>query len=378
MSISEESNTMHTQLSKLSRRRLLRLAVALPLLSKNTLAAAAPPSPETAGNHNKTLSRIAFGSCAHQDKEQSIWADVIASQPDLFVFLGDNIYGDADNPEVLAAKYEKLAAKPGFSRLRQETEIIATWDDHDYGRNDAGREYPSKEASRKLLLNFFGEPATSERRTRPDGIYTSYLYGASGRRVQVILLDLRWNRTAITPIQDRERQREREAEDRGPYDVSLSADAELLGERQWVWLERQLQVEADLRIIGSSIQLLAEFTGWETWANFPKERQRFIELLEHYQAEPVVIISGDVHWAEFSRIDETANGWPLIELTSSGITEEWPQISPNRHRVGEAFAVANFGLIQIDWSTHPWPKLKLSAHGIGGEAILSHDIEFDA
>jgi len=142
-------------------------------------------------------------------------------------------------------------------------------------------------------------------------------------------------------------------------------------------LEQQLQVEADVRIIGSSIQLLAEFTGWETWANFPKERQRFIELLERYQTEPIVIISGDVHWAEFSRIDETANGWPLLELTSSGITEEWPQISPNRHRVGEAFAVANFGLIEIDWSSRTWPQLTLSAHRVGGDALLGHRISFN-
>ena len=370
-------NLLKSLSSKLSRRRLLRLAAALPLLSKSTAVMAAQQSDKVAATQQRALSRIAFGSCAHQDKDQPIWSDIMASQPELFVFLGDNIYGDSENPEVLAAKYAKLAAKPGFSSLRQQIEVIATWDDHDYGRNDAGRDYPSKEASRKLLLDFFGEPASSERRTRPDGIYTSYLYGESGQKVQVILLDLRWNRSAITRIQDPQRQQDRAAEDRGPYDVSLSAEAELLGERQWAWLEQQLQVEADVRIIGSSIQLLAEFTGWETWANFPKERQRFIELLERYQTEPIVIISGDVHWAEFSRIDETANGWPLLELTSSGITEEWPQISPNRHRVGEAFAVANFGLIEIDWSSRTWPQLTLSAHRVGGDALLGHRISFN-
>ena len=135
-------------------------------------------------------------------------------------------------------------------------------------------------------------------------------------------------------------------------------------------------MEADVRIIGSSIQLLAEFTGWETWANYPKDRQRFFELLEKYQQEPVLILSGDVHWSEYSEIRETANGWPLLELTSSGLTEEWKAISPNRHRVGEAFAVANFGLIEIDWSSET-PAFDLYIRDVSGANLIQRRVEFD-
>ena len=41
------------------------------------------------------LSRISFGSCAKQDKPQPIWDAVVAGKPELFIFLGDNIYGDS-------------------------------------------------------------------------------------------------------------------------------------------------------------------------------------------------------------------------------------------------------------------------------------------
>jgi alkaline phosphatase D len=321
------------------------------------------------------IQRIAFGSCSHQDKPQPIWQEVLASDPDLFIFLGDNIYGDSDDPNVLAAKYQTLYQQPGIQTLLDTTDVIATWDDHDYGRNDAGREYPSKEASRRVMLDFWGEPAGSERRTRDSGIYTSYLYGEEGKRVQVILLDLRWNRTEIVEVADPAKRRERTVAKRGPYDVSLSADAQMLGEEQWLWLEQQLQIDADLRLIGSSIQLLAEFTGWETWANYPKDRQRFFELLERYQREPVVILSGDVHWSEFSRIDETANDWPLLEITSSGLTEEWKAISPNRHRVGEAFAVANFGLLEIDWS-EDLPSIEVIIRDVSGADLIRQTLKF--
>ena len=168
-------NLLKSLSSKLSRRRLLRLAAALPLLSKSTAVMAAQQSDKVVATQQRALSRIAFGSCAHQDKDQPIWSDIMGSQPELFVFLGDNIYGDSENPEVLAAKYAKLAAKPGFSSLRQQIEVIATWDDHDYGRNDAGRDYPSKEASRKLLLDFFGEPASSGARDQMESTLLTFM-----------------------------------------------------------------------------------------------------------------------------------------------------------------------------------------------------------
>ncbi len=320
------------------------------------------------------VQRIAFGSCADQTKEQPIWNEVLAVNPDLFVFLGDNVYADTDDPAELAAAYRALGEQPGFQRLRAETEVIATWDDHDYGQNDAGAEYPARDASRRIMLDFFGEPADSPRRSQPGGIYTSYLYGPPGRRVQVILLDLRWERSELVRIQNPAHLRRREQQNRGPYEVNLASDAVLMGEEQWQWLEEQLQVEADVRIIGSSIQLLAEFTGWETWANFPRERLRFIDLLSRYQQEPVVIISGDVHWAELSTIRQTDSEWPLIELTSSGLTEEWTAISPNRHRRGEAFAEANFGLIELDWST-PVPGISLVVTNEAGDRLIERELE---
>ena len=54
------------------------------------------------------LSRISFGSCAKQDKPQPIWDAVVAGKPELFIFLGDNIYGDSADMNVLQAKYEQL------------------------------------------------------------------------------------------------------------------------------------------------------------------------------------------------------------------------------------------------------------------------------
>lgn len=293
--------------------------------------------------------RIAFGSCSHQAKPQPVWEAVLSDRPEMFIFLGDNIYGDSRDPAVLEKKYQQLAAKPGFRELRNSTRVVATWDDHDYGENDAGREYPAKQASRDIMLDFWQVPADSPRRTQPGGIYTSYMIEDGDKRIQVILLDTRWNRSPLIQLKDADQRAKRNAQNRGPYQANLAQDAELMGEAQWQWLEQQLQVPADVRLIGSSIQVLTEFTGWEAWANFPRERLRLIDLLEKHQSQPIVLLSGDVHWAELSRIEHPGPAWPLIELTSSGLTEEWKAISPNRHRTGEAFAVPNYGLVDIRW-----------------------------
>ena len=116
------------------------------------LLAASPPEKPS----ERPLSRIAFGSCLGQDLPQPIWKRVLAVKPDVFVFLGDNVYSDTDDEKRLRAAYAKLAAQPGFQQLRKSTRILATWDDHDYGTNDSGGDFPAKAMSQQVFLDFFG------------------------------------------------------------------------------------------------------------------------------------------------------------------------------------------------------------------------------
>ena len=70
------------------------------------------------------LTRIAFGSCAKQDKPQPIWDAVVELKHQIFVFLGDNIYGDSIDMEVLRSKYTLLANQPGFQKLKQSCPVV--------------------------------------------------------------------------------------------------------------------------------------------------------------------------------------------------------------------------------------------------------------
>src|SRR5438128_6140437 len=90
------------------------------------------------GDDKLVLSRIAFGSCARQDKPQPIWEPIVATRPDIYLSLGDTIYGDTVDMALMKKKYDMLAAIPGWQKLTKTCPILATWDDHDYGVNDGG------------------------------------------------------------------------------------------------------------------------------------------------------------------------------------------------------------------------------------------------
>jgi len=320
--------------------------------------------------------KILFGSCSHQDKAMPILQTINNENADLFIFLGDNIYGDTKNMKDMADKYQRLGQNPGIKQLRSSTSTIAIWDDHDYGENDAGAEYLQKEQSRKLMLDFWQEPKNSARYTQENGIYTAYMYGEQHNKVHVILPDLRWNRDELLNVGMLAYQQKRKAKNMGPYQPNLAKNASMLGETQWLWLEKELQKPAKIKVIASSLQLLPEFTGWESWANFPHDRERLLTLIKKHQVNGVIIISGDTHWGVMSKLTNQLD-YPLWEVTSSGLTEEWKAVSPNKHRVGRATSKVNYGELSIDWQQVD-PLITLNLKGVAGEIVSQKKMPLSA
>jgi alkaline phosphatase D len=323
------------------------------------IARAAPPA-------DQPVARIAFGSCARQEEPQPIWDKIVDLHPDLFLFIGDNIYGDSADMEMLKARYAKLGAMPGFQKLRASCPLLATWDDHDYGINDGGRDFPQRDASQKVFLDFFGDPPGSERRHRP-GVYTAQVFGPVGKRVQIILLDTRYFRSPLKAAP--------KGDPRGPYVPTDDPAATMLGDAQWVWLAEQLKVPAEVRIIASSIQVVAEDHGYEKWMNMPAERERLFKAIRDAHAAGIILLSGDRHLAELSMID-AGIGYPLYDLTSSGLNaggKKWRGYEENRHRVGTMNWGDNFGMVTIDWSQSD-PRIALSIYDDEGDVNIRRKI----
>ena len=290
--------------------------------------------------------RIAFGSCGHQDKDLSIFDTIVKHNPHAFIFLGDNIYGDTKNMHTLSKKYRKLGRNAHYQALKQQVPILATWDDHDYGEDDAGRHYPKKKASKKIMLRFFDEPKKSERWDH-EGIYSSVMYTTDTFSIQIIFLDLRTFRDDLLPYNGSLNGNPKYTYTLD-YSPHTTSDSTMLGEAQWKWLAGELTQPADLRIICSSTQFATAYNGYETWANFPHEQERMKNLIRSTKADGVVFISGDVHYGELSKQQINGN-YPIYDLTCSGLTEKWAFACPNEYRLGNPVQENHFGIIELEW-----------------------------
>lgn len=329
-------------------------AAAAPARPHPTLPGAPFLHPETA------LTRIAFGSCNDQDRPQPLWRHILAAEPQLWIWTGDNIYGDSHDMSVMAAKYAQLQRQPDYARLAQRVPIIGVWDDHDYGLNDGGREFAQRAASQQLALDFLGEPPDGPRRAR-EGLYAAYSYGPAGRRVKVVLLDTRYFRDPLPP--------------RGQ-----TSPGDILGEGQWRWLEAELRdSDAQLHFIVSSIQVLPQDHRFEKWANFPRARERLLDMLASLRVPGAILISGDRHIAELSRLDDPRIGYPLYELTASGLTHTWSEEwkEENRYRVGAMLMDLNYGTADIAWDA-VGPRVTLRVLDSRNGIRIREEIQFDA
>jgi alkaline phosphatase D len=78
-----------------------------------------------------TLTRIAFGSCNHQNAPQHMWAQIASANPQLFLMIGDNVYGDSGwdadaGLESLRKAYVLQASHPEFAAFRAKFPMMAT------------------------------------------------------------------------------------------------------------------------------------------------------------------------------------------------------------------------------------------------------------
>jgi alkaline phosphatase D len=192
------------------------------------------------------------------------------------------------------------------------------------------------------------------------------VFGPEGRRVQVILLDTRFFRSPLSTGPRRVG---------GPYVRDDDPAKTMLGQRQWEWLEKQLREPAELRVIASSIQFAAEAAGQETWSNLPRQRTRLMELLKTTEANGVLFVSGDRHWAELSAIREGAD-YPLYDMTSSSFNQIHERGTPTKNRfrvIDNTYHRENYGVILIDWQAAD-PTITLSIRDITGATQLEKRI----
>ncbi len=312
----------------------------------------------------QTSTTIAFGSCSDEDDTVQLWREVIDKKPELWVWLGDNIYADTTNGAVIKSKYERQKNHPDYQKLLSTCPVIGTWDDHDYGVNDGGKEFVMKKQSKELMLDFLDVPNDADVR-KHEGVYSSYTLGEGNKKVKIILLDTRYFRDSLKKSTEKNKR------------FTPTDKGDMLGEAQWAWLDAQLeQSDAAINIIGTSIQFIPIQHGYEKWMNLSSSRERMIDLLKKHSTKKTFFISGDRHIAELSRLKVKGLPYTLYDFTSSGLTHTWDAgTEENKYRIGELIKQKNFGIIRIEW-TGSAPVIFFEVFSTNGKQFLQHKISF--
>ena len=296
--------------------------------------------------------KYGLGSCLDQRVSQDIWSSIQKENIDGFIFLGDNVYGDTPSGKLSKMKraYEIQQNKlPKW--LMEEKEILAIWDDHDYGMNDGGADYPYKKEAENLFLNFWKIPNSDPRKNR-EGIYFNQVKEIEGILVEIIGLDTRYFRSKLEGKKN-------------AYKQTNNPEATILGKDQWMWLETSIKnSDADVIIILSSIQILATNHPYEKWDNFPLERARLLELIaDASKKKTVLAVSGDRHRSGIYQNEY------FIEITSSSLNKSASKnIETDPLLIGETYPEESFGIMEIQPNKN---QIILSIHDQHGMKLNS-------
>jgi alkaline phosphatase D len=292
--------------------------------------------------------RLAFGSCArHQlDAEQPIFHAIAAAQPDVFFWLGDNIYADSASSWVFAEDYRRQRSIASTLPLMRSVPQLAIWDDHDFGINNSDATNPARAASLAAFRNYWANPGYG----LPDvpGVFFRYAWGG----VDFFFLDGRYYRA--------------------PNSSPDGPDKSFLGRAQNDWLRHELLASR------APFKVLVCGSGWsiedgpqgDTWGAFLTERNALFDFIRDRRIEGVFCLSGDTHYGEVNCIPWSERGGydlydfvssPLAQGTGTSFLDGDPEL---RIRL-PYFRTVNFGLLDFAWE--PEPRVTFTLRDVRGD-----------
>jgi len=281
------------------------------------------------------------------DQRQVIWEAVNDYDPDLFFWLGDNIYGDSLDSDIIAEEYRRQRDVRGLKRLMATVPQLAIWDDHDYGLNNHDRRNPAKEEMLHMFKRYWPNPGFGQEGN--PGVYFSYSFG----NVDFFFLDGRYYRD--------------------PNKQPDSPSKTQLGKVQFDWLTDQLGESR------ATFKVLVSGGGWsdtkgagtDSWGAQQSERDRLFDFIRDEDISGVLLLSGDTHFAELNAIPRAEQGgYDLYDLVSSPLAQRTFTsylFQPFNKRVRVPFSQSpNFGMIEFDIGED---KLTFNIIGENGEPV---------
>jgi len=294
---------------------------------------------------------VALGSCARVERHpvQPIWAALRDRAPSLMLWLGDNVYADTLDPEILAECYQRQRSLPEMQSFIRTVPQLAIWDDHDFGLNDSDRTSPFRDASLQVFQRYWANPSYGL--PEAAGVFFSFSYGG----VDFFMLDNRYHRD--------------------PPAVPAQGPRSSLGPAQKAWIKEQLRSSrAAFKVVASGQPWTDEKgPGGESWEAFAEERAELITFIREEKIGGVLLLSGDNHVGEINCLPESERGgYDLFELSSSPLAQDaassWLNYRPVARVRQVYFGGSNFGLLSFDCSESD-PSVTITLHSSAGNRV---------
>ncbi len=231
--------------------------------------------------------------------EYHILQSIVAKQPQVMLWLGDNCYLREADFGALASviyRYSHTRATPRLQPLLGACANYAIWDDHDFGPNDSDRSLPWQAHTRQAFDWFWANPTTGLPEN-PRLRATMFSWGDA----DFFLLD---DRTERAP----------NARRTGPKPF--------LGAVQLRWLlDALVYSTATWKVVCVGNQVLNPVQDplIETYARYAEERKELLDALRAENVPGVLFLTGDRHASELTRLEREGT-YPLYDLTISPLT----------------------------------------------------------
>ena len=279
--------------------------------------------------------RFGFGSCALNDDEP-VFGAIAAWDPDVFLFVGDNHYGNTADRDAQRQYYRhayNLALRRDVLHLAS---ILSVWDDHDYAGNDEDGNAPGKEDALRVFQEYTANPSYGT--AEIPGIFSTHRYGP----IEFFLLDDRYYR---------------------------GLDDSVLGDAQEAWLYSALSAStATFKFLVSGSQFTTQGTG-DSWAEWPTAQARLMSAIATIPG--VVFLSGDIHHSELRLVPGV--GYDVPELTSSPLARGSTGGCPNDSEIRSCYGSDAFIGVEVD-TTVADPTLSVSIFDTVGSAKATWEI----
>lgn len=304
----------------------------------------------------KSAVRFGLASCqddAYPQEQALIWKQIWRQSPDLFFFIGDNVYADRfigpyvgpAPDQTIWRRYVNQWLSIDVYRMKSLIPVLATWDDHDYGKNDGDASFLHKKESTKIFRDFFPQ-------SKIPGVYetgpgVSAHLKAFGR--DFFLMD---NRSF--------RSKQPESH---------------WGAKQETWLLQNLSASNRPSFIFDGTQFFGGYVPQKEsfQSDHPNQFQAFLTSLKKIES-PVVFISGDAHLTELMEIPSSILGYSTYELTTSGIHakifERWGK-HPNPFQIAGNDKKFNYALVDL---TNDLNTFEVAVYSLNEEKLYSRKL----